>query len=64
MKGTAPIIICDADDGLCGFWDVDHYEATASTVNGVRITSDQRSPGWRNSDDEDLCPRHAEEAQR
>ena len=60
MRGSTQIIICDAEDGFCGSWDVDHYETGASTVGGVRITSEERSPGWRTGDgDVDLCPEHA-----
>jgi hypothetical protein len=61
MRGQTPTIHCDAEDGLCGNWDVDNYETTASTVNGVRITAQERAPGWKNSDDEDLCPQHVPE---
>ena len=61
MKGTAPIITCDAEDGFCGNWDVDHWETSASTVGGVRITCEERSPGWHCTDDADLCPEHAPE---
>lgn len=63
MRGTTPTVHCDAEDGLCGSWDVDYYEATASTVNGVRITETERAPGWVNGD-EDYCPEHATEATR
>jgi hypothetical protein len=58
MRGQTPTLHCDAYDGCCGNWDVDYYQATASTVNGVRITQQERAPGWKNSADEDLCPDH------
>lgn len=59
MRGQTPTLHCDAEDGFCGAWDVDDYEATASSVDGVAITSTERAPGWRCTDDEDLCPDHA-----
>lgn len=59
MRARTLTVHCDADDGYCGNWDVDYYEATASSVDGVRVTKDQRAPGWRCTDDEDLCPKHA-----
>ena len=59
MRGRTPTIHCDAEDGFCGTWDVDYYEAAASSVNGVRITETQRAPGWSNSKFQDLCPEHA-----
>jgi hypothetical protein len=58
MRSTTPTIHCDGDDGECGRWDVDWYEATASTVSGVRITATTRAPGWTSTDDSDLCPDH------
>ena len=59
MRSSTPTLHCDARDGFCAAWDVDYYEATASTVNGVRITREQRAPGWTSTDAEDLCPEHA-----
>jgi hypothetical protein len=59
MRGPTPTVLCDAEDSLCGNWDVDYYEATASTVNGVRITQEARAPGWVNGPDFDYCPDHA-----
>lgn len=58
-RGTAPVVHCDADDGLCGAWDIDNYEAGASAVNGVPVTASERSPGWHSGGDEDYCPEHA-----
>lgn len=57
MRSTTPTIHCDAED--CDIWDVDHYEAVASSVDGVRITHAVRSPGWRSDELRDLCPEHA-----
>lgn len=60
MRGRTPTLHCDAEDGFCGMWDVDYYEATASSVGGVKITADHRAPGWvATDDDRDLCPAHA-----
>lgn len=59
MRGNTPTIHCDAEDGLCGNWDVDYYEATASAVGGVRITETRRAPGWSNTDTGDFCTIHA-----
>lgn len=58
MRGTTPILTCDGEDGSCGTWVADHYETGASSVAGVRVTREQRAPGWLNRDDEDLCPAH------
>lgn len=59
MRGRTPTLHCDAEDGLCGTWDVDYYEATASSVNGVTITETERAPGWVSTKLEDFCPEHA-----
>jgi hypothetical protein len=64
MRGSTPTLHCDAEDGFCGSWDVDYYEATTSTVGGVRITEDRRAPGWVNTPESDLCPQHAEGGHR
>lgn len=61
MRGRTPTLHCDAEDGLCGTWDVDYYEETVSTVNGVQVTEEQRAPGWHNTKLTDLCPEHAKE---
>lgn len=59
MRGQTPTLHCDAEDGFCGTWDVDYYEATASSVNGVRVTEKERAPGWSvTADGQDLCPAH------
>lgn len=63
MRDRTPTIHCDAEDGDCGTWDVDYYETGASSVDGIRVSSEQRSPGWTNSDDGDLCPEHAKAAE-
>lgn len=54
MRGSTPTLHCDG----CGdVWDVDYYEATASTVNGVKITATERAPGWTvTAAGEDHCP--------
>jgi hypothetical protein len=59
MQSHTPTVHCDGDEGSCGSWDVDYFEATASTVGGVRITSERRAPGWLTVRDEDFCPEHA-----
>lgn len=64
MRGTAPILTCDAEDGFCGNWEVDHYETGASRVDGVRVTATERVPGWTSTDTEDFCPKHSPEADR
>lgn len=61
-QSQAPTISCDGDDGLCGVWDLDHYELCTSKVDGVQITKTQRSPGWLSVGDEDYCPEHKKEA--
>lgn len=62
MRGSTPTLHCDANEGFCGTWDVDYYEATASTVNGVKITDKKRAPGWVSTKTSDYCPEHATEA--
>lgn len=59
MKGTVPILLCD-DEG-CTEWDLDNYQMTVSTIDGVRVTAENRAPGWLSlSGDRDFCPKHAE----
>lgn len=58
MRGTVPTLHCDAEDGFCGVWDVDHYESSASSVNGTPVTAVERSPGWLSTETEDFCPAH------
>lgn len=60
MRGSTPTLYCDGEDGDCGAWSVDYCEATASTVDGVRITERQRAPRWTSTSDKDLCPDHSE----
>lgn len=62
MRGRRPALLCDGDDGECGAWDVDYWTETASMVNGIRITSTRRAPGWVSTDDGDWCREHAQEA--
>jgi hypothetical protein len=64
MRGSTPTIHCDADDGMCGAWDVDNYAATVASINGVRVTQEQRAPGWISTKMDDFCPEHASEATR
>lgn len=61
MRGSTPTLHCDAEDGLCGSWDIDYYDAGVSSVSGVRITAQRRAPGWVGTDDRDLCPEHSGE---
>lgn len=58
MRGTAPILTCDAVDGFCGEWEIDHYETGASSIGGVRLTSIERAPGWTSTEDGDFCRHH------
>lgn len=58
MQGKTNILLCDYDDG-CDEWTLDDYANTVSTVNGVRITTEQRALGWLSADGYDLCPEHA-----
>lgn len=59
MRGTLPMIECDAEDGLCGARDDDYYEQDVSAVDGVRITRAEPAPGWRVINGQDYCPDHA-----
>lgn len=71
MRGRRPVLMCDADDGMCGTWDVDSYEENVSTVteygpNGpitTTITAVERAPGWLSTMGADYCPEHKAEAQ-
>lgn len=58
MRYEAPMISCDQEDGFCGHETIDYYEMCASKVDGVTITSTERSPGWSTQDGEDFCPYH------
>ena len=62
-RHRVPVILCDGDDGLCGATATDYYEECATTVDGVRITSTTRHPGWISTQDEDYCPDHTREDQ-
>jgi hypothetical protein len=57
-RDLMPSISCDGDDGLCGRIESDYFEGLADSVNGVRITSTTRAPGWTSEGDEDFCPKH------
>ena len=62
MKGTAPTLHCDGDDGNCADWEVDYYSTDVSSINGIRPTLTERAPGWVSTEaDEDYCPDHAAE---
>lgn len=58
MRGTFPIITCDAEDG-CSEWTLDWYEATASNWRELM------AKGWvydpYHPDAPQLCPEHAVE---
>lgn len=59
MRASVPSIHCDDESG-CDAWEIDHYETCASTVGGVKITSEQPAPGWtRTPAGDDFCPEHA-----
>lgn len=58
MRTERPVLICDAGE-TCGCWVLDFYEECADSVDGVRITSTVRHPGWTSTDDADFCPDHA-----
>ncbi len=55
MRGTAPIITCDHEDG-CPEWVIDYYSGLAS--NWAELM-----PGWQYEPYRDsmphLCPEHA-----
>ena len=53
------VLMCDAEDGDCGAWEVDYYAETASTVDGIPITHEHRAPGWTSTRLEDFCPEHS-----
>lgn len=54
MRGSVPTIHCDECQAA---WDVDNYEANVTAVNGVRVTAEQRAPGWTSTPDgRDVCP--------
>jgi hypothetical protein len=58
-ESSVPTLHCDgADPNLgCDEWDLDHYAMDASAVGGVRITLQNRAPGWtRTEKGDDLCP--------
>lgn len=59
MRSRTPTVHCDGKAGECGAWDLDYYEATVSSVNGVAITRSAPAPGWHHIAGEDLCPRCA-----
>lgn len=64
MRADAALLYCDAEEGFCGAWDLDYYAQTATTVGDVRITLQERAPGWTSVGDEDFCPEHKPERQK
>lgn len=64
MRFRRPVIMCDAEDYECGAWDVDHYEETVDTFDGIKITDTHRALGWVSTADADFCPEHASEAKQ
>lgn len=63
MRDRTPTIHCDAEDGLCGSWDIDYWAIDTTSVNGVRVTESERAPGWRNTITTDYCPEHVSESE-
>lgn len=59
-QAKAALLYCDAEDGLCGGWELDYYGQTVSAVNGIRVTTTERAPGWLTTRDGDYCPEHAD----
>lgn len=57
MRGTAPIITCDHEDG-CDQWVIDWYSALASNWRELMPS------GWRYNphrpDEPQMCPDHAD----
>ena len=62
-RGQLPILICDADDGLCEEFATNFFAECAISVGGVRITQSERAPGWESDGDTDLCPECARKRQ-
>lgn len=61
-RGRTPTLHCDGEDGDCGAWEVDYWGADVSSVNGIRVTRDNRAPGWVSTDSGDWCAEHSGEA--
>ena len=59
MRGRTQLLHCDAEDGECGAWSIDFYEATVSKIDGKPVTRTERAPGWLSDDESDYCPDHA-----
>ena len=57
-RGTVPILSCDTEDDICDEWTLDDYGMDVHSVDGVRITTTERSPGWTSTGDADFCPEH------
>ena len=56
-KASVPTIHCDSEYG-CDAWELDNYEMTVSSINGVRVSQERRAPGWFSTLSEDYCPKH------
>lgn len=57
MRGRSSTLHCDGENGFCGTWDLDYYEATVSSVNDIPVTTTERAPGWTSTPDgDDFCP--------
>ena len=54
-----PTVHWDAEDGLCGAWELDWYEVGSQPVHGPSVTKTSRAPGWTGANDEDYCPEHS-----
>lgn len=55
-----PMIRCDyIASGYCDEETTDYFGEFASHVNGIRVTSTERSPGWTTTPEGDYCPKHA-----
>ncbi|MFJ9387763.1 hypothetical protein ACIRON_03015 [Nocardioides sp. NPDC101246] len=70
MRFRRPVVMCDAEDGECGEWEVDDYEGGVSSVTTFGpdstttiITATVRAPGWISTETADYCPEHKAEAQ-
>lgn len=59
MRYDSPMLMCDAEE--CHNTTDDYYGQAASSVDGVTITEEQRSPGWMSlPSGDDYCPQHVE----
>ena len=62
MRSQTPTLHCDYLEDewdTCTNWDVDYYACDVYAVNGVRITTQVRAPGWWSwNGEDDYCPEH------